>query len=239
MKRVLLILVVLFTSLLGGYLRPFPGITLFFLLIVLLFLKVGADIKIGKDEILALLFACCGVASTLYASDKWGAILFSGSFMAGSIFYVVLRNSSDWESILLKTVVIGGCIVCLADALYQLNLLPQRPFYNPNPLSGFLTPLVPISFYRYLQSRKKAYAAASALLVFANFLSASRTGVATMIIAMVAMVLFFYREKDKHAVKALFLVIVVGFCSFLLFSHVKDAFALKGVEGMLENQPQE
>jgi hypothetical protein len=117
MKKVMVILVALFSSLLGGYLSPFPGITLFFLLTVLLFLGVGPDIRLGKDEVLSLLFACYGAASALYAGDKWGAILFSGSLVAGSFFYVSLRNSSDWEPPLLKTIVIGGCIVGLCEAL--------------------------------------------------------------------------------------------------------------------------
>jgi tetratricopeptide (TPR) repeat protein len=38
-------------------------------------------------------------------------------------------------------------------------------------------------------------------------------------------------------VKRLFLVFVVGFCSFLLFLQAKDALMLKGIVGMLEKQP--
>ena len=77
---------------------------------------------------------------------------------------------------------------------------------------------------------RSVYVVASTLLVFANFISASRTGVATMILAFVAMGLFFYRGRDRNAVKALFLVFLVGFCSFLLFSEAKDALMLKGVD---------
>ena len=138
----------------GGYLGPDLGITLFFLSTVLLFLTVGPDIQLGKDELLSLLFACCGAASALYAGDKWGAILFSGSFMAGSFFYVTLRNSSDWELPLLKTIVIGGCIVGFCEAFRQISLVPYGLFYNPNPFSGFLTPLVPVSLYLYSKYRK-------------------------------------------------------------------------------------
>ena len=237
MKKAMLMLVVLFASLLGGYLSPHWGITLFFLLTVLLLLRIGSDIRLGKDEVLSLLFACCGAGSALYAADKWGAILFSGSFMAGALFYVILRNSSDWEPPLLKTIVVGGCIVGLCEAFRQINLLPYGLFYNPNPFSGFLTPLVPVSLYLYSKYRKKIYVVASALLVFANFISASRTGVATMIMAFAAMALFFYRDRDRGAVKALILVCFVGFCSFLLFSQVKDVLILKGTAGMLEKQP--
>jgi O-antigen ligase len=237
MKKAMLILVVLLASLLGGYLSPRWGITLFFLSTVLLFFTVGSDIQLGKDEVLSLLFACCGAASAFYAPDKWGAILFSSSFLAGSFFYVTLRNSSDWESPLLKMVVIGGCTVGLCEALRQVNLVPLRLFYNANPFSGFLTPLVPVSLYLYSKYREKIYVAASALLVFANFISASRTGVGIMILAFVAMGFFFYRCRDRAAVKALLLVFFVGFCSFLLFSEAKDALMLKGAEGMLEKQP--
>ncbi len=237
MKKFMLILIVLFSSVLGGYLSPHWGITLFFMLAVLLFFTVGPDIQLAKDEVLSLLFACCGAASALYAGDKWGAILFSGSFVAGSLFYVTLRNSSGWEPPLLKTIVIGGCTVGLCEALRQVNLMPHGLFYNPNPFSGFLTPLVPVSLYLYSKYRKNIYVVASGLLVFANFISASRTGVATMILAFVAMGFFFYRSRDWAVVKALLLVFFVGFCSFLLFSEAKDALMLKAIGGMLEKQP--
>jgi O-antigen ligase len=238
MKKLLLILIVLFTSLLGGYLSPVAGIsTFFFLITLLLFFSVGSDIQLARDELLSLLFAACGVASVLHAGDKFGAILFSGSFLAGSLFYVTLRNSSDWEFPLLKTIVIGGCIAGFCETLRQVNLIQYGPFYNPNPFSGFLTPLVPISLYLYSKSRKNLYLLLSTLLVFANLISASRTGVATMVLALVAMGLFFYRGKDWSAVKVLLLMFLVGFCSFLLFSLAKDALMLKGVDGMLEKQP--
>jgi O-antigen ligase len=236
-KKVMLIFVVLFASLLGGHLSPLWGITLFFLSTVLLLFTAGPDFQLRKDEVLSLLFAFCGAASALYAGDRWGAILFSGSFMAGSLFYIILRNSSDWEPPLLKTIVIGGCIVGFCEALRQVNFLPYGLFYNSNPFSGFLTPLVPISFYLYSKYRKNVYVVASTLLVFANFISASRTGVATMILVFVVMVLFFYRDRDKSAAKTLVLAFFVGFCSFLLFSQVKDVLMLKGAAGMLEKQP--
>ncbi|HME45076.1 MAG TPA: O-antigen ligase family protein [Syntrophorhabdales bacterium] len=237
MTKGMLILVVLCTSLLGGYLSPQWGITFFFLLIVLLFLTVKPDIRLGKDEVLSLLFSCCGVASVLYAADKWGAILFSGSLVAGSFFYVALRNSSGWDTPLLKTIVLGGCIVGLCEALHQMDLLPHGLFYNPNPFSGFLTPLVPVSLYLYSKFRKDIYVAASMLLVFANFISASRSGVATMILAFAAMGVFFYRGKDRTSVKALLLIFLVGFSSFLLFSEAKDVLIVKNAVGMLEKQP--
>ena len=233
----MLILVVLFTSLLGGYLSPGWGITLFFLLTVILFFTVGPEIQLRKDEILSLLFACCGVASVLYAGDKWGAILFSGSLVAGSFFYVTLRNSSGWDLPLLKTIVLGGCIVGLCEALRQVNILPEVLFYNPNPFSGFLTPLVPVSLYLYSKYREKVYLVASALLVFANFISASRTGVATMSLAFLAIGVFFYRGRNWASLKTLLLIFVVGFCSFLLFSGAKDALVVKTAVGMLEKQP--
>ncbi len=50
-----------------------------------------------------------------------------------------------------------------------------------------------------------------------------------MILAFVAIGLFFYRDRDRSAVKALTLVFFVGFCSFLLFSQAKDALMLKGM----------
>jgi O-antigen ligase len=237
MKKIALILVVLLASLLGGYLSAQWGITLFFLSTVLLLFTLGPDFQLRKDEALILLFAFCGAASVLYAGDKWGAILFSGSFMAGSLFYIILRNSSDWEPPLLQTVVVGGCIVGLGEALRQVNLVPYALFYNPNPFSGFLTPLVPVSLYLYARYREKIYLVASGLLVFANFISASRTGVVTMILAFIAMGFFFYRDRDRASVKALLLVFIVGFCSFLLFSATKDALMLKGADGMLEKQP--
>ncbi len=237
MKKFIFVLVVLFASLLGGYLRPFSGITLFFLLTVLLFLRVGPDIRLGKDEVLSLLFAFWAAASALYAGDKWGAILFSGSFVAGSLFYLVLRNSSDWEPLLLQSVVIGGCVVSLGEALRQVNLLPYGVFYNPNPFSGFLTPLVPVSFYLYTKYRNNVYAAASTLLVFANFISASRTGVTVMVLALAAMALLSYRDRDRSDVKVLGLVFLAGFCSFLLFSQAKDALTINSAVGMLEKQP--
>jgi O-antigen ligase/tetratricopeptide (TPR) repeat protein len=237
MKKFFLILVVLAASLTGGYFGADIGITFFFLLTVVLFFAVGPEFQLRKDELLGLLFAFSGAASALYAADKFGAILYSGSFVAGSVFYVTLRNSSDWELPLLKTIVIGGCIVGLCEAFRQINLVQDGLFYNPNPFSGFLTPLVSVSLYLYSKCRKNVYLAAATLLVFANFISASRTGVATMLLAFVAMGFFFYRGRDRAAVKALLLVFFVGFCSFLLFSEAKDALMLKGIAGMLEKQP--
>ncbi|HVN23865.1 MAG TPA: O-antigen ligase family protein [Syntrophorhabdales bacterium] len=237
MKQVMLVLIVLFTSVLGGYLSPQWGITLFFFLTVLLFFFVGTEIQIRKDEGLCLLFVCWGVVSVLYAGDKWGAILFSSSLVAGSLFYVVLRNSSGWDLLLLKTILIGGCSVGFSEALRQVNLLPHGLFYNPNPFSGFLTPLVPVSLYLYAKYRKHIYAAAGMLLVFANFISASRTGVGTMILAFVVMGVFLYRDRDKASVKTLLLIFLVGFFAFLLFSEAKNTFTVKDTIGMLEKRP--
>ena len=237
MKKPLLAFIVLSASLLGGYLSPLAGITSFFFLTVPLFFLVGPDIRLRKDEVASLLFALCGVASVFYSADKWGAILFSGSFMAGSLFYVTLRNSSDWEDVLLRALVIGGCINGLVEALRQANLIPYALFYNPNPFSGFLAPLVPVSLYLYARERKKGYAVAAGLLVFANFISGSRTGVFTMVLALIAVLVFFWRGKEGSAIKALLLTFVVGFCSFLVFSQVKDVLMVKGIDGLTEKMP--
>ncbi len=237
MRNVFPILIVFSASLTGGYFAPDSGITLFFLLVVILFVAIRPEFQLRKDELLSLLFAFAGAASAVYAADTFGAILYSGSFVAGSIFYLVLRNSSGWESPLLKSIVAGGCIVGLAEALHQINVLPDGPFYNSNPFSGFITPLVSVAFYLYFKGRENIYLFASALLVFANFISASRAGIATMILALAAMLFYFSRLKDWAAAKRLLLVVFVGFCSFLLFSEAKDALMLKGIPGMLEKQP--
>jgi O-antigen ligase len=237
MNKFFLIFIVLSASLLGGYLSPLAGITSFFFLTVPLFFLVGPDIRLRKDEMASLLFGLCGVASVLYSADKWGAILFSGSFIAGSLFYVTLRNSSDWEDLLLKALVIGGCINGLIEALRQANLIPYTLFYNPNPFSGFLAPLVPVSLYLYAREKKKRYAVAAGLLVFANFISGSRTGVFTMVLALIAVLVFFWRGRQRSAIKALLLMFVVGFCSFLVFSEAKDFLMVKRIDGLTEKLP--
>jgi O-antigen ligase len=225
---------VLSSSLLGGHLNPMAGITLFFLLAVLLFLMTGPALRLRKDELSSLLFAFFSAASVFYAGDKWGAMLFSGSFVAGALFYVTLRNAEGWAPLLLKTILAGGCIAALSEALRQVNLVPYALFYNLNPFSGFLTPLVPLSFYLYLKEKEERYAAASALLVFANFVSASRTGVLAMLLALLAILLYLCKQKDRAAIRALLLAIVIGFGSFLIFSQAKDLLMIKGVEGMLD-----
>ena len=237
MRSLLLVLTVLSASLLGGYLSPLAGITFFFLLCVLLFLMVRPVIRLGKDGLASLSFALFGVASVFYAGDKWGAILFSGSFMAGCLFYVTLRNVEGWQRQLFKTLLLGGCITALSEALRQVSLMPYGLFYNPNPFSGFLTPLVPLSLYLYSKEKSKWYALASALLVFGNFISGSRTGVLTMLLALVAILIYLYRQKDKAAIRALLLIFGVGFVSFLLFSGAKDLLMVKGIDGLLEKKP--
>jgi O-antigen ligase len=237
MKKLFLIFIVLSASLLGGYLSPFAGITSFFFLTVLLFFLVGPDIRLRKDELASLLFALCGMASVLYSADKWGAILFSGSFVAGSLFYVALRNSSGWEDSLLTALVIGGCINGLIETLRQANLIPHTLFYNPNPFSGFLAPLVPVSLYLYARENKKRYAVAAGLLVFANLISGSRTGVFTMVLTLLAVLIFFWRGRQRSAIKAALLMFAVGFCSFLIFSEVKDLLMVKGIDGLTEKLP--
>lgn len=237
MKAPLLLFTVLFAALLGGHLSPVGGITSFFFLTALLFICVGPDVKIRRDELASLCFAFFGAFSVLYAKDTWGAVLFSGSFVAGALFYVVLRNSAGWQPMLLKALVIAGCISGLIEALRQVNLMPYSLFYNPNPFSGFLAPLVPLAIYLYARKKEKRYAAASILLIFANFISGSRTGVLGMLLALVAILLYFLNQKDRAAVRALFLFFVVAFASFLLFSQAKDVLMIKSIDGLLEKKP--
>lgn len=237
MTRSLLVLTVLFASLLGGYLSPFTGITLFFALVVLLFLTVRPVIRLGMDGLASLLFALFGVVSVSYAGDKWGAILFSGSFMAGSLFYISIRNIEGCHHLLLKTLLLGGCITALCEVLRQAGVVVHGLFYNPNPFSGFLTPLLPIALYLYSKEKRKSYAFASGLLVFANLLSGSRTGVLTMLLGLVAIYVYVFKQKDRDTVRTLLLVAVAGFSVFLVFSHLKDFLMIKGYAGLLEKPP--
>jgi len=58
-----------------------------------------------------------------------------------------------------------------------------------------------------------------------------------MVLALIAVLLFFWRVRQKSAIKALLLMFVVGFCFFLVFSEVKDLLLVKRIEGLTEKLP--
>jgi O-antigen ligase/tetratricopeptide (TPR) repeat protein len=237
MKNIMLMCIAAYASLLGGYLSPANGILIFFVLTIILFLWFSPIIKIKKDVFVVLIFSLYSAASTLWAGDKWASIMFSCSFLSGALLYLILRNYEDWEDKLLFVLVYCGIIngilsifqICNGNDVVGL-------FYNRNPYSGFLTPLVPISIYLYQKSNKTVFLYMTSFLIFSNLLSNSRAGMISMLLALFVIFIYFLIKKDKKSAKSIVLTICSGLALFILFTYtteflLKQSASLTSAEG--------
>ncbi len=233
MSRVLLAVVVLSSGLVGGYLSPLAGITLFFGLVTLVFLTLPA-IAVSRERLAALVFASYAAASVIWTVDTWGTILFAGSLIAGALLYVALMNVRGWNPLLVKCAVLAGVVNGAAETLAQAKLIPHGLFYNTNPFSGFQTPVVFLALYLYHRSGNKVYAWAASFLVFSNFLSRSRAGIVAMLLAMVVLAVYFWKQRDRAALAGMVRMTAAGFAGFLLFSFGMDLLGVESTKGLVE-----
>jgi exopolysaccharide production protein ExoQ len=220
MKSIMFMCIVAYASLLGGYLSPANGILIFFILSIILFLWFSPISKIKQDMLVVIIFSIYATVSVLWAKDKWASIMFSSSLLSGALLYLVLRNYEDWEDKLLFALVYCGVINGIFG-VFQLcnNTVTVGLFYNRNPYSGFLTPLIPISIYLYLRSNKTIFLYMTSFLIFSNLLSNSRAGMISMLLALLVIFIYFLVKKDKKLSKSIVLTTCCGFASYIIFTY--------------------
>ncbi len=220
MKNILLMCVAAYASILGGYLSPANGILIFFVLTIILFLWFSPAIKLKKDVLVVLIFSLYAALSTLWAEDKWASIMFSSSFLSGALLYSMLRNYENWEDKLLFVLVFCGVINGLFGVFQIFNgNATVGLFYNRNPYSGFLTPLIPISIYLYHRSSKTVFAYITSFLIFSNLLSNSKAGMTAMILALLVILIYFLIKKNNKLAKSIVLTACGGFVLYIIFTY--------------------
>lgn len=202
-------------------------ISIFFLCTLLSFIYCYKAINIKKDMLIYLCFAVYAVSSTCYANYKWGALLFSSSILSGSLFYIALRNSTNWKEKILYTLIICG-IVNGIFGIYQAvdQAMVSGLFYDKNAYSGFLTPVIPLSIYLQLKQNKKYLCAATSFLIFSNLLSHSRAGICTTILALFIIAFHLWKNIDREKIRILALSVIFGFYSYLIFSYILELFVV-------------
>jgi len=223
-KNISLVVVTGYAFLFGGWLPFLPNIIYFFMLMLVLIFFYQDEFKITLDVLVTLTFSLFGIASMLWAENKWTA-MYSAFLLSGSMYYLVLRSSDGWKerviySILLCSVING--MVGIYQAYSHETILGF--FNNKNKYSGFLTPVIPIAIYFYYKTNKIIIGSIVSFLVFSNILSNSRAGITSMSLSLLAIFLYFWIQREKQTLRNVAIVVACGIISCLLFSNILELF---------------
>ena len=224
MKRYFLSLIALYAGLLGGYLSPLTGITVFFILALAAFLLFQRGIKLHVDTLVYLSFSLFCLASCLWAIDKWGAMLFSSSVLAGALLYMVLRSERDTQPSVLLALLLSGLMNAIVGLYQGLSGQATGFFYNRNPYAGFLAPLVIVSLGLYFSSKRKILSIPCSFLLFSVLLSGSRGGIYSMFLCIILVSIYFLKKKRWGAILQTLLITTFGLVSYLLFDYMRSYF---------------
>ncbi|MCS7280327.1 MAG: tetratricopeptide repeat protein [Desulfobacterota bacterium] len=220
-KEIFFFLVVLYSGILGGYLKPLFGITIFFVLCLALLFLFLKEMKLNSDSLIYLLFAMFCVLSTLWAPNKHSALLFSQSILAGSIFYIVLRSNERLLPKVLTLLIVCGLVHSVFGLIQHSREVPSGLFYNRNPYAGFLTPLVFLSLYPFLEKNRSICGFFSFFFIFSVFLSGSR-GASTSILALfIILIVYLIVKKDWLSLKRASIVILCSLFVYIVFLQGK------------------
>lgn len=178
------------------------------------------------DSVIYLCFATYSILSTIWAPDKWGAILFSQSLLAGALFYFVLRSRPHTLDLLLKLLILCG----LVNGFFALIQTPRGSlvglFYNRNPYAGFLAPLIFVSLYFLLERGSKAMRPAFVFLLFSLLVSESRGAIYSTFAALFLLFLYLVRKRRWEEFKDLLFLLLLGFGLSLAYTFTKSMFSL-------------